>query len=386
MGVEVDRTPARADEVALTPPRVRPVVAWAAVGGLIWCFQGYILLRWLSGPFFTPVPYGPDEPPTWMKATIIGFGTLQILFFLFMTWWTLARPWLRERRVSFDGLLFTSFCGWFWFWDPLANAFGLHFTYNAWIPNRGSWVNEIPGWLTPGDPGAQVPEPFLFSAPAYAGLYLLAVAGSMVIREVLASRRRGMFSGIVACYLATFVLITVLEALWIRLGFYAFPGAVKSMALFPEHFYAYPLYEGLFAGPLTAAAYLRYTLDDRGHSQAERGLERIQARGPKNCVRLLAVTGWLYVMFLPIYWLPTWIITTHVDNFPMDVQQRSYFTDRLCGPETHRACPGDNVPLFRPGSVTITPDGQVFTPPGVAPVNQPQTFDEAKRRYRTGER
>ena len=386
MSIAAGSQPVPVRDVPSRAPQTRPVMVWATAGALMWIFQGYILLKWVTGPFFTPVVSGPDDPPTWMKTTIIGFGVLQGLFFVGVGYRTLVRPWLRERRVTFDGLMFTAFCGWFWFWDPLANAFGLHFTYNAWIPNRGSWVNEIPGWGTPGVPGAQVPEPFLFSAPAYAGLFLLAVAGSVVIRKVMSTGRRGMFSALVICYLATFVLITATEVLWIRLGFYAFPGSYKPWTLFPEHYYAYPLYESLFAGPLTAAAYLRHTLDDKGRSIAERGIERVGTRGSKNAIRLLAVTGWLYLTFLPLYWLPTWAILHHVGNFPMDIQQRSYFTDHLCGPETNRACPGNNVPLFRPGSVTITPDGRVYVPPGVPPIDQPQTFDEAKRRYQAGQR
>jgi len=38
------------------------------------------------------------------------------------------------------------------------------------------------------------------------------------------------------------------------------------------------------------------------------------------------------------------------------------------------------VPYPRPGSVTITPDGKLYIPPGTKLPDDPTTFDEAKHR------
>lgn len=357
------RRPSPEPTLTTTPGRdrrVRPVVAWACVGILFWVFQAYVLIRWATSPYFTPVQSGPDTPPGWMKFAIVAYTVVQDTAFLWVGWRLLVKPWLRERRLSFDGALFIAFSGFYWFWDPMGNAFNLYFTYNSWIPNMGSWVNVTPGWLTPGEPGAQVPEPFLIFGFAYGTIFVPAViGGSMLIGWVKRRWNGGVFRGLVSAFVVFFVFETVLELLWMRLGFYTYAGAIKSLTIFPDHFYGYPVYESLWAFTLTSASYLRYSRDDRGNSVAERGLERFNFPGPKNAVRLMAITGWLYTATLLVYFVPLWLFTLHSEAWPKDVTNRSYLTDYLCGPDTHRACPADNVPLFRPNSVTITPDGQL---------------------------
>src|SRR4051794_24862386 len=101
------------------------------------------------------------------------------------------------------------------------------------------------------------------------------------------------------------------------------------------HRLCYPVYESLWAFTLTFAAYLRYSRDDRGNSVAERGLERVRFPGPKNALRLMAITGWLYTATLIVYFVPLWFFTLHSQAWPDDVLQRSYLTDYLCGPQTH---------------------------------------------------
>jgi hypothetical protein len=55
------------------------------------------------------------------------------------------------------------------------------------------------------------------------------------------------------------------------------------------------------------------------------------------------------------------------------VQQRSYFTDYICGEGTDRACPGPTIPNLRndnatggPQSAYIGRDGALKTPPGAS--------------------
>lgn len=52
------------DLPAPTSPRTSvPVRFWAVIGCLMWTFQSYVLLKWVSGPFFRPVDPGPVDPP-----------------------------------------------------------------------------------------------------------------------------------------------------------------------------------------------------------------------------------------------------------------------------------------------------------------------------------
>ena len=53
------------------PRRTRPVKFWALVGGLIWCYQIYILMKWVTGPFFHEVKPGPTPLPSAMKIAIV---------------------------------------------------------------------------------------------------------------------------------------------------------------------------------------------------------------------------------------------------------------------------------------------------------------------------
>jgi hypothetical protein len=370
--------PDRPGTIPTADRRIRPAVAWATVGVLFWTFQAYVLIRWLTSPYFTPVKSGPGAPPTAMKIAIVTYVVVQGIAFLAVGWLLLIKPLLRERRLTFDGALFIAFSGFYWFWDPMGNAFGLYFTYNSWIPNMGSWVNVTPGWMTPGDPGAQVPEPFLIFAFAYGTIFVPAIiGGSLLVKWVMRRWNRGMFFGLVAAFVVFFVFETLLELVWMRMGLYTYAGGIKSMTIFPNNYYGYPIYESLWAFTLTAGSYLRVSRDDRGYSIAERGLERMKFPGPKNGIRLMAIVGWLYTAILVVYFVPLWLFTLHSEAWPADVMKRSYLTDYLCGPQTHRACPADNVPLFRPKSVTITPDGKLYLPPGVPPVDQPTTFPNA---------
>jgi Spirocyclase AveC-like len=136
--------PASSTEV--TPRTTTPVKFWAFIGCVLWIFQIYVLVKWLTGPFFTPVEYGPDSPPTLMKVGIITVMVVQGIAFLALGYVWIVRPLRRERRLGFDGMVFIAFIGFYWFWDPVGNYFALTSSYNAWIPNMGSWVNDIPGW------------------------------------------------------------------------------------------------------------------------------------------------------------------------------------------------------------------------------------------------
>ena len=98
-------------------------------------------------------------------------------------WWFIVRPWRRERRITLDGMLFVS-CGLMFFQDPLLNYFNTWSTYNTWMWNRGSWVQDIPGWVSFGEPGAMMAEPLLMNAPGYFFVLLCTMLGCWVMRKI----------------------------------------------------------------------------------------------------------------------------------------------------------------------------------------------------------
>ena len=105
-------------------------------------------IKWVSGPFFTPVPKGPSDPPTLMKVILTVWTTVILVGMPFAVWCFIVRPWRRERRITLDGMLMVS-CGLIFFQDPLLNYINTWCTYNTWMSNHGAWSSNIPGWQSP---------------------------------------------------------------------------------------------------------------------------------------------------------------------------------------------------------------------------------------------
>src|SRR5947208_15945065 len=86
-----------------------PVNIWAFFGGLVVLFEVWILLRWVTGPFFERVPTGPSDPPTWMKVALTAWQIGSIPATLSLVGWFVVRPWIRDRHIGVDGLLVIAF-------------------------------------------------------------------------------------------------------------------------------------------------------------------------------------------------------------------------------------------------------------------------------------
>ena len=136
---------------------VRPVTIWATIGGAVLALQLYVWIRWITGPYFERVPGGPSEPPMFMKAFLTFNSVLMFVGLPIAIWWFIVRPWRRERRITLDGMLMVSM-GLMFFQDPLLNYFNTWCTYNTWLFNRGSWSSDIPGWVSPEEPGRRSPN------------------------------------------------------------------------------------------------------------------------------------------------------------------------------------------------------------------------------------
>ncbi|MGI8336272.1 spirocyclase AveC family protein [Actinomadura scrupuli] len=164
----------------------KPVQIWAVIGGAILIFQLYVWIRWVTGPYFERVPAGPSDPPSYMKVILTANVVLMWVWAPIALWLFIIRPWRRERRITLDGMLVASM-GLMFFQDPLLNYVNTWCTYNAWLFNLGSCSSNIPGWVSPEEPGHQVPEPLLTNAPGYTfGVLLITIAGCWVMRRIKA--------------------------------------------------------------------------------------------------------------------------------------------------------------------------------------------------------
>jgi hypothetical protein len=165
----------------------------------------------------------------------------------------------------------------------------------------------------------------------------------------------------------------VAELLWLATGSYHY-GGVPGPKIFSGHYYQFPLIENLLWGIAWGSyALLRYFKNDKGESICERGIEEVRlGRKGKAWVRQLAIFGGassILLAFNLAYVFPA----IHGDRWPDDILRRSYFTQGLCGEGTERYCSDPDVPIWKRGNVSITPDGQISDPaklPKVVPLKK----------------
>jgi hypothetical protein len=369
----------------IQPSTTAPVKVWAVVGGAVLVFIGWVLLRWVTGPYFKAVPSGPSEPPGWMKANLVFWQVVSPLAALGLIYWFVVRPWLRDRRIGVDGVLIIAFLT-LWFQDPLCNLAGSWVTYNTWMTNMGSWHASVPGSVSFAAPGQMLAEPLLLIPALYVYFFwLAAIGGCWVMRRIGAHWPHASKVWLIAgCFAAIAVFDFVLEGLiWMPGGAWSLPGG-QLPVLFAGTYHQFTINEFLpVSATLTAVACIRHFRDDRGRMLAERGVDDLKISSNKRLgLRILAVVGIVHVAMFACYTMPNLIFGMNARAWPADVQKRSYLTDYICGDGTDRTCPGPQIPNLRnnnqiggSGSAWITWDGSVGRPAG-APLSQMVPFEK----------
>jgi hypothetical protein len=330
-------------------PAFRQVIAvkwWAGLGAAVILAQAAILIAWVSSKWFHHVSSGPTSVPEYMKIGMIAWQVILPVSGLTLLYLFVIRPWRRERRLTTYGLLVVAFST-LWFQDPLSAYGGEWFTYNAWQVNMGSWVHVIPGWLSPGTPSHQIAYPLLVVPGAYIAIFLLvSFLGSRLMARVKSWRPgTGRLALVAICFVAMALFDVVFEGLvFMPLGAWEYPGG--HWALFPTTFHKYPLNEALTTGMLfTSFASVKYFVDDRGLSLAERGADRLRTTpGRAWATRALAMTGLVSLLMLLTYNVPNFVVGLHSTNWPKSIQQRSYLT-YTCGRLAGRSCPPSAIKL-----------------------------------------
>jgi len=379
-------TPHRVTDPGASPRQLRPVLWWASFGGLWLTFMAAVLISWVSGPYFEPVPVGPTDPPVYMKVFLMALQVTMIPVMGALLWWFVVRPCRRERKVTVDGALTLAFCTLF-FQDPLSNYFGPWITYNAWSWNRGSWVTSVPGWMSFAAPGAMVLEPPLTIIGLYVLIMTIAVRIGVATLKRASARwpRMGKVGLFLICWAVMFVFDVIFEGVvFMPLGVWTYAGG--HLNIFGDTYHAFPLHEAFLVGILLSSySFLRFFLDDRGRTVVERGSERA-APSParQGVIRALAIIGAVNAIFLAIYTLPHLVVGAHSRQWNDDIQRRSYFLDGICGADTGRACPGPAIPLVRNdnsggdgGSAFVGSDGSLRVPPGTR-LPQPVPVDQSE--------
>lgn len=317
-----------------------PVQVWAALGILLLAFQTWVLVLWITGPYFHSVESGPDIPPLWMRAILVFWQVITPVAAIYAVWRFVIKPWRRDRTVGTDGLFVLAGFG-CWFWDTSSNQAGHWITYNSWMLNRGNWTSSLPWWNAFHEPGADTAMPLLYTPLSYVYLLLAGAAlGSWAIR--ILKRRYPRWPNTIILSMAVVggaCFSLILEGLiWMPMGIFEYPGG--HWAIFSDSYHKYPVHEAVFWGLWVAGlGALHYFKNDRGETLAERGIWRIKTSpGIKVALRALAMTAAAQLVLLFCYHLPHTLVGAYSDEWPMDLQQRSYLTGHVCGPTTNRVC------------------------------------------------
>lgn len=346
--------------VAVQSRKLCPVKWWAGFGVLMVAVQAWAFGHWIVTGLATPTPTGPDEAPRWMTITIWTFQAVCLVVGIAGIYWFVIRPWRRDGRLNFDSFMVIGFYLTFW-QDPLLNYFQRWATYNSNLYNFGSWTSSIPGWASPD--GHLMPEPLFFVVPTYGIVcFLMVMLLSQVMKKAKQKWPRLGVAGTIGVAFAFFVVFGgIVEQLWMRMGIYAYPGAIRALTLFSGHYYQYPVYEAvIFAATFTAWASVRYFRNDKGESVVERGLHELQtSERSKSWLRGLALVGALNAAMLFVYNAPLQFFAMHADEWPADIVNRSYLTDGFCGPGTTYACSGSDTPVPRRGGDHKDPNGEL---------------------------
>jgi hypothetical protein len=344
--------------------RTPPVKVWALVGLAFLLFEAYLMIAWVASGDAKPSPRGPTPISATYQTVIYVWEIANVIACVLFLYHFLVKPWRREHRVTLDGLLCVAFLLLFW-QDPLSNYYQTAVTYNAAQTNFGSWVMHIPGWNAPL--GNQLGWPIVWGPPAYLYFWMLSViaGGWIMTRAKRRWPRLTRLQIIVICYFTMAVVDLIGELIWVRLGLYTFIGPPwESLTLFYGHYYQFPIYETLLLSlPMTAVTCLRYFKNDRGQTLVERGLHDVGGSGLKRtAIRFLALVAATNVIFLGLYNIPMQWFAMRTTAPVQDIVDRSYLLNGICGPGTTYACPGKDIPIPRPESAHVDPQGQLVKP------------------------
>lgn len=358
MTINLEATSAvpKAPPLSVAPPRTKPVILFAALGGLSVAVGAYVWGRWIfSAGFPHAADGGTDTMAGWrmIGIRVVDFTFLGVAIALVA--WGLIRPLVRERRLSLDGMMILGGIVTYWA-DAFINYYNFNYIYNTHMLQLASWAKFFPGALTPGLDN--YPEPlFVFTSYVW---YVLgaAVVGCALMR---AMQRRWPHLTAMRLLAVVFVFFMVSDVFFewlflIRLfQIWAFVAVPKQLAIGAGHWWQFPIYEPFGVAVMcTGYTALRHYKDDRGMTLVERGATDLRtSAGVQTLMRALAVIGCITALEFAYYatYLPFALTGTAAPNLP------SYLRAGFCGEGTDYACPNrDYVPIPSTKSLHITPD------------------------------
>jgi hypothetical protein len=356
-----------------------PVAWWAALGVMLLAGEAYIFTRWFLSSDLRRIPAGPTPVPGWMKVTLVLSCIGIIGGFVFVMWRWCIKPWRKTGNLTTLGAFGIATLTMFW-QDPLQNQIVPWYSWNHWLPNTGSWANEIPGMSQVN--ATALAEPLYIVITGFTLFYFGfgAIYGSWVMDKVKARRPDvGTPWLIAASLVACTVTLGVVEVFWMRAGAYIYPSAIPSLTLFYGHTYQLPIYEIVIDGILAAmCSWTVYFRNAKGETVVERGLSNLNlSTAKRNVLRILALAVAVNLIYA-MYSLTLQPLVHDAHSWPTDIVKRSYFAEGWCGPgpmaphEVRMACFSGSLPVPTRGSAVLLPNGTLA--PGTHPLAKAVPF------------
>lgn len=341
-------------QVPISGATAHPIKFFAPAGVVISLIFISVLFQWITGPNFAPSPVGADPLEDWKLYLIRVSEVFCFGWILFFLWWLLIKPWIRDKRMSWDGMLMICLFT-MWVQDPMCNYFNFTFSYNAYWINMGSWSSYLPGWQSPR--GSNLPEPFFLMGGIYLWWTTINVfAFCWTLKKLRVwMPNHSMLIHIPIAYLVICALDLILEIPACRTGLFAYPGAPAWITLWAGEPHQFPLYETFFMNfNYLSIGLLRYYRNDKGESWAERGVSSFSiSERAKSAMRFFALLGFCNISYFIVYFMPYNWMAMQADTFPA---YKSYMRYEICGEGTPYACPSREVPIPSRHSLSIPPD------------------------------
>lgn len=339
---------------------------WSGIGILWTALIIYVFATWLlSGNAHTtltgvtPVPESTQFNAIFWQAFL---GLLSAILFYVVV----VREWRREGRLTLHGMLYIA-SQLMWWQDCAFNYFTPTFTYNSILTNWGSWNASIPGWVSQN--AEKMPSPVLL----YMGLYPVFFCGATIILVGLLKKAKARWPHLGNATLLSIMFVALgafgvaAETAWLRTGMYTYTGVASAITWWPEETYKVPVLNifVLDAMVLTGLAVMLYYRDDKGLTFADRGSDQLRVSSKLSiALRCFAVIGVANMLML-VYNICMAYLSITGPGWATSAQEKSYFTNGVCGDGTDFACPNGSAPIpTGQNQIHLGPDGTLVIPQG----------------------
>jgi hypothetical protein len=310
--------PPRAVSGSQFSPRINVLraaaIALAILGAVLVIYELWAYIGWITSDGFVASPPGPDPIADEVRSSLVH---TQWIMAVWAVVWTvvLVLQWRSARRLTWPMLLTIAWVSVYW-QDPLVNWTGYHFSYNAYLFNRGDWISHLP---FVSHTGPMVTQPLLVEALAfYAVVPTVGLLAYGVMR--FANRRLHVTSPVVLVLLAWATLFAFdagLENLAIHQQMHAWTSVTGMLSLNAGTPQQWPLYEGVFLGALWGlGGMLMYFAGERRITPLDDGIDTLAtASWGRTALTVLSAVGLYNLMFLA-YNVALNLLATNAVHFP----------------------------------------------------------------------